>query len=61
MPTTSKTPAGTGASRDSFGGLSLTLSTPLATQAQFLITVYNVRLEAATLIVVLAFGGHGDV
>ena len=41
----SKTPAGTGASRDSFAGLSLPLSTPLAVQAQFLIAAHHIRPE----------------
>jgi hypothetical protein len=47
MPQKSKTPAGTGASRDSFAGLSLPLSTPFAIQAQFLIAAHHVRPELA--------------
>lgn len=59
MPQKSKTPAGTGASRDSFAGLSLPLSTPLAIQAQFLIAAHHVRPELAVMVAALAFGGHG--
>lgn len=42
-PQKGETPAGTGASRDSFAGLSPALSTPLAIQAQFLIAAHRVR------------------
>lgn len=59
MPLKSKTPAG--ASRDSFAGLSLPLSTPLF-QAQFLIAAHHVRPELAAMVAALAFGGdayHG--
>ena len=61
MPQKCKTPAGTGASRDSFAGLSHHLSTPLAIQAQFLIAAHHVRPEMAAMIAALAFGGgaHG--
>lgn len=61
MPRKCKTPAGTGASRDSFAGLSLPLSSPLAMQAQFLIAAHHVRPEMAAMIAALAFGGgaHG--
>lgn len=62
MPQKCKTPAGTGASRDSFAGLSLPLSTPLAIQAQFLIAAHHVRPELAAMVAALAFGGgacHG--
>lgn len=45
MPLKSKTPAGTGALRDSFAGLSLPLSTPLAVQAQFLIAAHHTDLD----------------
>lgn len=62
MPQKSKTPAGTGASRDSFAGLSLPFSTPLAIQAQFLIAAHHVQPELAAMVAALAFGGgacHG--
>ncbi|MFW2448612.1 MAG: hypothetical protein ACN4E6_14925 [Qipengyuania pacifica] len=61
MPSTSKTPAGTGASRDSFAGLSLPFSNLDTTQAQFLIAAHHVRPEMAAMIAALAFGGgaHG--
>ena len=54
-----KTPAITGASRDSFAGLSLHLSSPLANQAQFLIAAHRVRPELAAMVAALAFGGGG--
>lgn len=57
MPHKSKTPAGTGASRDRFAGLSLPLSTPLDMQTQFLIGAYHVRPELAAMVAGLAFGG----
>lgn len=57
MRSKSKTPAETGASRDSFGGLSHSLFTPVAMQAQFLIAAHNVRPEVATMIAALVFGG----
>lgn len=47
MPQKSKTPAGTGASRDSFAGLSLDLFNRLAIPAQFLIAAHHVRPELA--------------
>ncbi|QQN74165.1 hypothetical protein [Croceicoccus sp. YJ47] len=61
MPHKSKTPADTGASRDSFAGLSLPTSTTLAIQAQFLIAGHHVRPELAAMIAALAFkgGDHG--
>jgi hypothetical protein len=59
MPQKSKTPAGTGASRDSFAGLSRSLPTPLTMQAQFLIAAHHVRPELAAMVAALAFGGHG--
>lgn len=59
MPQICKTPAGTGASRDSFAGLSLPLSTPLAVQAQFLIAAHHVRPELAVIVAAIAFGGQG--
>ena len=61
MPQKSKTPAGTGASRDSFGGLSHPLSTLPILQSQFLIAAHQVRPELAAMIAALAFGGgeHG--
>lgn len=61
MPQKSKTPAGTGASRDSFAGLSLPLSTPNAIQAQFLIAAHHVRPEMAAMLAAAVFGGgaHG--
>lgn len=55
-----KTPAGTGASRDSFASLSLPRSTPLAIQAQFLIAAHHLRPELAATIAPLAFGGGAD-
>ena len=58
MSQKSKTPAATGASRDSFAGLSLPLSSPLAIQAQFLIAAHNVRPELAVMLAAFAFGGH---
>ena len=59
MPQKSKTPAGTGASRDSFAGLSHPLPTPVAMQAQFLIAAHHVRPEMAVMLAAVAFGG-GD-
>lgn len=59
MPQKSKTPAGTGASRDSLAGPSLPISTPLAIQAQFLIAAHHVRPELAAMIAAIAFGGYG--
>ena len=62
MPPKCKTPAGTGASRDSFAGLSLPLSNSHVIQAQFLIAAHNVRPELAAMVAALAFGGgayHG--
>ena len=61
MPQKSKTPAGTGASRDSFAGLSLHLSSPLILQSQFLIAAHHVRPEMAAMIAALAFGGGAHV
>lgn len=58
MPQKSKTPAGTGASRDSFAGLSLSLPNPLVIQTQFLIAAHHVRPELAAMVAVLAFGGN---
>ncbi len=60
MPLTCKTPAGTGASRDSFAGLSLVPFTPTVVPVQFLIAVHHVRPELAVIVVALAFGGHGQ-
>ena len=57
MPQKSKTPAGTGASRDSFAGLSRSLSNPSTIQAQFLIAAHHVRPELAAMVASLAFGG----
>jgi len=57
MPQKSKTPAGTGASRDSFRGLSHTLPNPMAMQVQFLIAAYHIRPGLAAM--VAAFGGGG--
>lgn len=61
MPQKSKTPADTGASRDSFAGLSLHLSNLGTIQSQFLIAAHHVRPEMAAMIAALAFGGgaHG--
>ena len=61
MPQKSKTPAGTGASRDSFAGLSLTLSTLRSIQAQFLIAARHFRPKLATTVAAFAFrrGEHG--
>lgn len=62
MSQKSKTPAGTGASRDSFARLSLTLFSPLAIQAQFLIAAHYVRPELVAMVAAFAFGGgayHG--
>lgn len=61
MPQKSKTPAGTGASRESFAGLSLPISNPLVIQAQFLIAAHHIRPELAAMVAALAFGGgaHG--
>lgn len=57
----SKTPAGTGASRDSFADLSHSLSTPQVMQVQILIAAHHVRPELAAMVAALAFGGgaHG--
>ncbi len=60
MPQNSKTPAGTGASRDGFGDLSLALSIPLTIQAQFLKAAYIIRPKTATMIAALADGGEHD-
>lgn len=60
MPLTCKTPAGTGASRDSFAGLSLRLSTPFAMPVQLLIAMHHVRPELAAMLAILAYGGHGQ-
>lgn len=57
MPRICKTPAGTGASRDSFAGLSHPLPTVLPMQAQFLIAAHHVRPELAVMLATLAFGG----
>lgn len=57
MPQKSKTPAGTGASRDSFGGLSLNLSSVGEAQVQFLIAAYHVRPEMVAMIAASVFGG----
>ena len=59
MPQKSKTPACAGASRDSFAGLSLPLSTPLTIQVQILIAAHHVRPELAAMVAALAFGGGG--
>jgi hypothetical protein len=60
MPYKCKTPAGTGASRDSFTGLSLTLSTPLAIQTQFLVAAHQVWPEMAAMIAAIGGGAcHG--
>lgn len=62
MPQKSKTPAGTGASRDSFTGLSRSTSSSLSIQAQFLIAAHHVRPELASMVATLTFGGgayHG--
>ena len=61
MPQKSKTPAATGASRDSFGGLSRNPSNPVAMQAQFLIAAHHVRPEMAAIVASLAFGGGPHV
>lgn len=61
MPRKCKTPAGTGASRDSFAGLSLPFSTPQNLQSQFLIAAHHVRPELAAMIAALAFGGGANV
>lgn len=61
MPQKSKTPAGTGASRDSFAGLSLPLSSLGTIQSQFLIAAHHVRPEMAAIIAAFAFeGGERD-
>lgn len=56
MSQKSKTPAGTGASHDSFAGLSLPYSSPLTTQAQFLRAAHHVRPELIELLPMLVFG-----
>ena len=61
MPQKSKTPAGTGASRDSFTGPSHSLSIPLTIQTQLLIAAHHVRPELAAMIAAIAFGGLGHV
>ena len=55
MPQISKTPAGTGASRDSFAGLSLSLSSPDTIQSQILIAAHHFRPELAAMIAAPAF------
>lgn len=57
MPQTCKTPAGAGASRDSFAGLSHPLLTVLLMQAQFLIAAHHIRPELAVMLAALAYGG----
>lgn len=58
MPQACKTPAvGAGASRDSCGGRSQSLSSLDAYQAQFLTLAYSVRPEVASMVAALAFGG----
>lgn len=64
MHQTNKTPAGiagqTGASRDSFGGVSQFPFNLEAHRAQFLMLAYAVRPEIAAMLAVAAFGGgHG--
>lgn len=59
MSQKSKTPAGTGASRASFGSLSPVRNTPLSIQAQFLNFSHHVRPELAVMVAVSAFGEHG--
>ena len=55
-----KTPAGTGASRDSFAGLSLYPFTPFAMLVQLPISVHHVRPQLAVMVAALTFGGHGQ-
>jgi len=58
MPQTCKTPAGTGASRDSFAGLSHSTFTPAAMPVQLLIAVHHVQPELAVMVATVALGGH---
>jgi len=61
MPPTSKTPPiGGGASRDSFAGLSLPLSTLVAYQTQFLGLAFSIQPDRAVMLAALAFGGCHD-
>ena len=57
---TCKTPACTGASRDSFAGLSRHPFTLIAMPVQLLIAVHHVRSELAVMVAALAFGGHSQ-
>lgn len=59
MSPKSKTPAATGASRNSCGGWFRDSLSPLPMQAQFLIAAHHVRPELAAMVAALAFGGHG--
>lgn len=61
MPQTSKTPPiGSGASRDCFGGLSLSLPTLEAVRVQFLIA-RHINPDLAVILAAVAFdgGAHG--
>lgn len=60
MPQICKTPAGTGASRDSFVGLSLCPFSPAAMRLQLLIVVHHVWPELAVMAAAFAFGGHSQ-
>jgi len=55
-----KTPAGTGASRDSFAGLSLFPFTLTAMPVQLLIAVHHVRPELAMMVAAVALGGDAQ-
>jgi hypothetical protein len=59
MPQKCKTPAGTGASRDSLAGLSRPCFSLQAYQAQILMAAHGVRPEWAAMLAALAFGGPG--
>lgn len=56
MSQKSKTPAGAGASCDSFAGLTPFHSSPLAIHAQFLMAPHYVRPELTEMLAKLAFG-----
>ncbi len=55
-----KTPADAGASRDSFAGLSLLLTTRPDLQVQILIAAHNMRPDLVIMLAALAFGECGN-
>jgi hypothetical protein len=60
MPRKSEAPHDGGASRNSCGGCFRENLNPIALQAQFLISAYNIRPELAPMLAGAIFGGaHG--